>query len=182
MKHYLLFLLVFIGKIQAQDVDKTSMGGYGIQIGSGVMHGGLGVLGEYEKVFKNNLRISKTLGLGIQKGGVEKNPADYYWLGTALGIQIEKGSSRRFITGAQILMENNLVNKPKNALINKKILWGPSYMIGYKGMSSIGIMWQFTMGLSYLQDPYKSNKIFYMNPHIGIGVGYKFKEKSALLK
>ena len=118
----------------------------------------------------------------MQKGGEEKNPADYYWLGSEIGIQIEKGTTRRFITGAQILLENNLISKPKNATINKKILWGPSCIAGYKGMSEAGITWQFTMGLAYLQDPYKSNKIFYLNPHIGIGVGYKFKERKILLK
>ena len=30
-------------------VDRTTMGGFGIQIGSGVLHGGIGLLGEYQK-------------------------------------------------------------------------------------------------------------------------------------
>jgi len=174
MNRYLILFCFLLGKTYAQNIDKTTTGGFGMQIGSGILHGGIGILNEYQKAFKENRRLTGIVGIGIQKGGNDQNKADYYWLGYQLGIQMEFGTSRRFITGPQIMSSYNFTNKPKDAPINKKMLWGPSYILGYKGVSDFGIMWQLTMGIVYLQKPYEGSSAFKIEPHIGIGIGYKF--------
>lgn len=177
MKPLLTFIFIFIftfNFIYAQSEDKDTKGGLGLQMGMGFLYGGLGFMAEYQKPFNENFRLTTIGSIGIQNGGEESNPADYYWIGYNLGLQAEIGKSRRFIIGTSLMINRNIFNKPQNAVIYKKNLLGSTYFAGFKGTSYKGIIWQLNLGATYIQNPLRLTKKYYWQPIIGLGGGYKF--------
>jgi len=154
--------------------DKTVKDGIEFQLGTGAMYGGIGGLVEYQRLIKENFYLTPYAGFGFSLGGLDTTTAKYYWINYALGINLEFGKRHRLILGPQIIGSNNILNKPSNAKIDKKMLIGSSLIIGYKGIASFGLIWQLYLGFAFMQNPFIDDKKFYFSPHIGLGIGYKF--------
>jgi hypothetical protein len=167
-------LLFCFPLLSAQQEDKTTKGGFAIQVGNGVLYGGLGGMVEYQFPFKDNIRVTPYLGSGFSVGGTDTSCAEYIWHSYAIGVNLEMGRMHRFILGPQIVGSRNISNDPEDAVIYKKKLDGLSFIVGYKGTAQFGLMWQVMFGVAYLQDPFLQDDKYFFQPHIGLGMGYKF--------
>lgn len=175
MKNLLIILLFLPPSLLGQNEDnKSTKAGWAIQLGTGTMYGGLGTLVEKQILIKEKFRLTPYAGLGLSLGGKDTIKADYYWLNCAIGANMEYGKTHRLIWGAQIINSNDIYNTPSNAPINKKTLVGTSVITGYKGTTSFGLIWQAYLGLAYIQDPIVNDKKYFFEPHVGLGIGYKF--------
>lgn len=174
MKNALLILVLLCGNLYAQETSKATKGGFALQAGTGTSYGGIGILAEYQFLIKEKYRITPYLGAGISLGGTDTSKADYYWNNYAAGCSFEYGNIHRIIAGPQFLFSTNISNKPVDAPIDKKTLFGPAFIVGYKGTSSFGLIWQLTVGTAYIQDPLEQNSDYSFEPNLGVGIGYKF--------
>ena len=84
------------------------------------------------------------------------------------------GRMHRFIFGPQLVGARNISNDPEDAVIYKKSLDGLSFIAGYKGTANFGLMWQVVFGVAYLQNPLMPDDKHFFQPHVGLGMGYKF--------
>ena len=174
MKTFLLIILLFCGQLYAQEISKASKNGLALILGSGISYGGNGVLAEYQISLKEKIRISPFIGMGISIGGDDSSTTEFYWYNVSTGFNFEYGNIHRLIAGTQFFLGNNVLTKPDTASINKKTIYGPAFQIGYKGTASFGLLWQITVGVTYIQNPLETDKKFSTEPIIGAGLGYKF--------
>jgi hypothetical protein len=169
-----LVLCLHVIELQAQENPKYQQQGFAIQLGTGVLYGGVGGLVEYQQVVLETVRLTPFAGLGISLGGTDTNTYDYYWLNYAIGLTLELGNKHRLVLGPQLIGSRHIYQIPANAPLCKQTLMGPSFMLGYKGTSSFGLIWQFSIGLAYLQNPLIRSEKYASSPHLNIGLGYKF--------
>ncbi|HOT13570.1 MAG TPA: hypothetical protein PK252_02310 [Bacteroidales bacterium] len=174
MKRWVVILLFTFSLLSAQQEDKTTKGGFAIQVGNGVLYGGMGGMIEYQLRFKDNVRITPYVGSGFSVGCSDSSSAEYVWYSYAIGVNLEMGRMHRFILGPQIVGARNISNDPENAVIYKKSLDGLSFIAGYKGTAHFGLMWQVVFGVACLQDPLLQDDKYFFQPHVGLGMGYKF--------
>jgi hypothetical protein len=171
----LLMLMFFSGHLLAQENDKSQKGGYGIQLGVGPEYsGGIGILLEYENLLKENLRTTPLISVGTTIGGTDSSASQFYWLNFRAGLNFEYGRIHRIIFGPQLVGCFDVMNKPADASIVKKILVGPSFIAGYKGVAPFGLIWQFCIGAEYIQNPVIADDKYTLQPGFGLGTGYKF--------
>ena len=175
MKILLIFALIILcGQLHAQSSQDTLKKAFAVQVGTGITYGGVGGLVEYQIPLKDNLWITPYIGLGESLGGTDSTTAEYFWFCNAIGVNFEHGKKHRLIIGPQLISCFDVKNKPDTAIIYKKTLIGPSIIAGYKGMASFGLMWQVALGMAFIQSPLVADKKYFFQPHVNIGVGYRF--------
>jgi len=175
MKKILIIVSVILcGQLYAQNTQDTLKRAFAVQIGNGITYGGLGALVEYQMPLRDNFWITPYIGLGGSLGGTDSTTAEYFWLCNTIGVNFEHGKKHRLIIGPQLISCFDVKNKPDTAIIYKKTLIGPSIISGYKGMASFGLMWQVTLGMAFIQNPIVADKKYFFQPHVNIGVGYRF--------
>lgn len=175
----LLILLFFIPLFfSAQNENNKSIkSGWAIQIGTGVIYGGsLGVEVENQISLKEKIRVTPFAGLGFSIGGA---PADTLnpegtWLNYAIGFNLEYGIKHRFFFGPELIGANFITKERPNESINKRMFVGSSFIIGYKGTASFGLIWQIYVGVAHMEKPLMEGKKYFYQPNFGLGIGYKF--------
>lgn len=169
-----LCLCLYAIELVAQNNPKYLQEGFATQLGTGVLYGGVGGLIEYQHVVVAHIRLTPFVGLGISLGGTDTNTYHYYWFNYAMGLTVEVGNKHRLLLGPQIIGSRHMYHTPAYAPLCKQKLMGPSFMIGYKGTASFGLIWQLVIGLAYLQNPLLKSEKYTSTPHLDIGLGYKF--------
>ena len=164
-------LSISVSSSYAQNIDKSSKGGFALQAGTGIT--GLGVTAEYQFIVRKNIRMTPYGNIGISAGGTDTTTV--MWFSSVAGFNVEYGQKHRIILGPQCLICYNFYTKPSDALVYRKSLAGPSFIIGYKGTAASGLIWQFSLGAVYLQNPLEADDKYVINPYIGAGLGYKFQ-------
>lgn len=172
----LIFSFIFINNFFSQDTCKFDRKGMEIQIGIGLLYGGLGVLGGYQFILKEKMRISPIVGYGFSIGGPPDQKDTIHsegtWLNSAIGFNFEYGQKHRLFFGPQMITANYVSAAMPNS---KRLFFGSSIIVGYKGIACFGLMWQIYLGVAHMQSPLMDGKgNAYFAPHIGIGFGYKF--------
>jgi len=179
MKQILItVILIFsFSKLPAQDTCKYNKPGLAIQLGAGVLYGFLGGLVEYQIILKEKVRITPLAGMGFSTGGAY--PTDTInmegtWLNYAIGFNIEYGKKHRLIVGPQVIGANYISKERPNESINKRMFVGSSFIVGYKGTASFGLIWQLYVGVAHMQKPLMNDMKYFFEPNVGLGIGYKF--------
>ncbi len=176
----LIALILFISpcKLFSQDTCKYNKAGFSFQVGTGMLYGGgVGVLFEYQVILKENIWLTPLAGLGFSIGSSyppDTVNAEGQWLNCAAGFNLEYGKKHRLIAGPQLIGANYISAERPTESIKKRIFFGYSCIIGYKRTGSSGIIWQLYAGVAHMQDPLMDDTGNYFEPHVGLGVGYKF--------
>ena len=180
MKQIFIIIVFFsINKLFAQDSThyKYNKTGFAVQLGTGLLYGGVGPLFEYQIKYKEKIRITPILGTGFSIGGPPDQSdtvhSEGIWINSAIGINIEYGNKHRLIFGPQFISAYyNSEMLPESP--DKRMFLGFSFIAGYKGTASFGLIWQGYVGLAHMQSPLMTGKNSYLEPNIGLGLGYKF--------
>jgi hypothetical protein len=121
------------------------------------------------------LRISPLVGFGFSVGG-PPNTDDTVnisekWLNYSVGINFEYGIKNRVIFGSQFIGAYYIADKET---IDKRMFVGTSFIVGYKGIASFGLIWQIYLGVAHIQSPLMIDMKYFYQPNFGFGIGYKF--------
>lgn len=165
-----IILFLFLNKLYSQE-NKTVKEGLAIQVGTGTMYSGLGVLTEYQVYYNNKIRLTPFVSAGAEFGSTDITGV---WPGYCLGINMEYGKKHRWFLGPNFGSRGIGYETSKTELTNKHILVGPAFVTGYKGTSFSGLIWQINVGAAYMRNPVAINKKYFSGPSAGIGIGYKF--------
>jgi hypothetical protein len=176
MKKLLLLLILTPICIFAQeDKEKSVKDGFSLQIGAGILYGGnIGILADYQFILFDKLRLTPLLSVGVSDAGKSPNNSkQLLWCGYSSGFNFEFGKKHRLIIGSQY-EGNSLLSS--SDLVQKNYFGGISSIIGYKGTTNFGLIWQVYIGDFYSPDdnPYSSNVKPEHRSHFGLGIGYKF--------
>jgi hypothetical protein len=180
MKQIFIIIVLFsLSKLFAQDSTryKYNKAGFAVQLGIGLLYGGLGPVFEYQIKYKEKIRITPMLGTGFSIGGPPDQSdtvhSEGIWINSAIGINLEYGNKHRLIFGPQLISAYyNSEILPESA--DKRLFLGFSIIAGYKGTASFGLIWQVYAGLAHMQAPLMTGKNSYLAPNVGLGLGYKF--------
>ena len=174
-----LTALFFTNHLVAQqdNSNKANQSGLGIQLGTGLLYGGVGTIIEYQIKCKENLRLTPFLGTGVSIGGppdqTDTVHSEGLWMNSAMGINLEVGKKHRLILGPQLISayyhSEMLPQSP-----DQRFFLGFSMIAGYKGTSSFGLFWQGYLGLARIQAPLMTAQDPFLEPNVGLGLGYKF--------
>ncbi len=175
---FFIYLIFSCSKSIAQENInyKYNKPGFAIQIGTGLLYGGLGTQVEYQLKFKEKIRLTPQLGIGVSIGGppdqTDTIHSEGIWINSALGANIEYGRKHRVIIGPQLITAYYTSDiLPQSS--QQRIFLGYSLIAGYKGTASFGLIWQAYVGMAHMEDPLMSERE-YLAPNIGLGLGYKF--------
>jgi hypothetical protein len=176
LKFSVTFILLLPIIIKGQEVStKSQREGWAIHLGAGTMYGGnIGFLTERQILIKEKLRISPFLSIGVGEAGTDSITAKkHYWLGYAAGANFEYGKKHRIILGPNFEGNSLIGNSDR---VRKNFFGGFSFILGYKGTSDFGLIWQVYIGNFYSpdDDPFSANTKYEHRSHAGIGIGYKF--------
>ena len=174
-----IIILFYCNNSIAQDSTllKYDKFGFAAQVGTGLLYGGLGPLFEYQMKYKENMRFTPILGSGFSIGGPPDQSdtvhSEGIWLNSAAGFNMEFGRKHRMIFGPQFISayysSEILPDSP-----DKRMYLGFSLIAGYKGTNAFGLIWQVYLGLAHIQEPLMTGSNSYLEPNIGLGLGYKF--------
>jgi hypothetical protein len=94
-------------------------------------------------------------------------------MNSALGINLEYGRKHRLMLGPQLISafysSEMLPQSP-----DQRFFLGFSMIAGYKGTSAFGLFWQGYVGLARIQAPLMTELDPFLEPNVGLGIGYKF--------
>ena len=172
-------MLFSLSKLSAQDSTqyKYNKRGLGVQLGTGLLYGGLGPLFEYQIKYKEKFRITPLIGIGFSIGGppdqTDTIHSEGTWINSAIGANFEYGKKHRLIFGPK-LISAYYTSEILPASSGQRMFLGYSFIAGYKGTASFGLIWQVYFGLAHMEDPLMSGKNSYLAPNFGLGLGYKF--------
>lgn len=180
MKYLTIIILLFSLNFSiAQDSTdyKYNRKGVAVQIGTGLIYGGLGPLIEYQMLYKEKIRVTPFFGNGFSIGGPPDHSdtihSEGIWLNSALGFNVELGIKHRLIFGPQ-LISAYYSSEMLPQSDDKRFFLGYSLIAGYKGTAKFGLIWQAYFGLAHMQDPLMDGMNSYLEPNLGFGLGYKF--------
>jgi hypothetical protein len=167
-------LCPFFGMSQ-DSIPKSRKAGFAIHLGAGNLYGGnLGILSEWQILLKEKIRISPFISLGAAEAGEDSaSQKTYYWFGYTAGLNLEYGKKHRIIFGPHFV-GNQLMGSSE--AVKKSSLTGLSVILGYKGCTDFGLIWQVYIGNLYSMDddPFSSNMSYSNRSHFGLGLGYKW--------
>lgn len=180
MKNALLLLIIFsFCKSYSQNSKEAKFNkkGFAVQIGTGLIYGGVGTLFEYQLKLNDKLKMTPILGVGLSIGGppdqTDTIHSEGIWLNSAIGLNLEYGKKHRLIIGPQLITAYYTSEiSPQSS--KQRMFAGYSFITGYKGTASFGLIWQVYLGLAHMEDPLMTGKNHYLMPHFGAGLGYKF--------
>jgi hypothetical protein len=158
----------------SQPLDKRTAKGLSVQLGTGIIYGGNGLMVDYQVPLSGLFRMSPFIGIGGTVGGTDGSESKYYWLGYSAGLNLEIGKMHRILVSPHFFGSHNVHRNPSTAWINKKTIYGPSLMLGYKGTARFGLVWQIGVGAVYTPNPLSRSTAYSLNPHLDLGIGYKF--------
>ena len=155
--------------------DHVNFSGPALYIGVGTQCGLIGGKAEYQfKVAKSFVTIAPFVGIGQYEVG------DKPFLGYMAGGGIEIGKAHRgfLVLGyGSIASEKTTTYSYDGIILNKtysnqKLVYGPAFEVGYKGMAKFGLTWFGGFGYGYpVNTTEDSNKT--MSLVLSGGVGYK---------
>jgi hypothetical protein len=176
-----LSLLTFFSQAQKDTIkrEKTTKGGFALQLGTGNLYGGIGLMAEYQHILTKTLRFTPFGSAGMEIG---RTDITGIWRGYCVGGNIEYGKAQRVFGGLSFGTHGVGYNirtittngRPQTEVYNKHVLSGPSLNAGYKGISHIGLIWQTSIGLSYINYSNTKEADYSFAPSASLGVGYKF--------
>lgn len=159
----------------AQSQNAPSKGnkyGWAIGMGAGYMYAGnIGVLFERQIKLKERWRLSPFASIGWAEGGTDSLRNRYSYIGLASGSNLEFGKKHRAFIGSHAVVQRQLGHSVE---VYRDILPGVSLILGYKGTSDWGLIWQIYIGDIYTQEATNESKAFDHNSQVGLGIGYKF--------
>lgn len=166
-------LLLISSHVQSQTAtSKSKKDGWAIGMGAGYMYAGnMGVLFERQMKLKERWRLSPFASAGWAEGGTDSLKNRYSYIGLASGINLEFGKKHRAFIGSHAVVQRQL---GQSVEVYRDILPGVSLILGYKGTSNWGLIWQIYIGDIYTQEATNESKAFDHYSQVGLGLGYKF--------
>jgi hypothetical protein len=166
-----------------QDSLKRYPHNFAIMAGNGVTFGGTGLLAEDQINLKTRLYLTPFVAFGLMQGDPNTNRV---LLGNALGLTIEWGHNHRILGGLCYgtlgLVDQTIFNNGRDRThfsgTEKKLSYGPSGIIGYKGMTDFGIVWIVYLSSSHTLYNISEGR-YTFSPGFGTGIGYRFKSAKA---
>jgi hypothetical protein len=179
----LILLVLFASTLVAADNAKP---GLAVHAGMGCLYGandGFGVALEYQIPLHPAMHITPFIGGGVV-GINDLDQAGLYAPGWCLGATVEYGNYHRFITGmgfGSLFRSYDRDPADSSKFIHIQTLIGPSLIVGYKGMTRLGLLWQANLSVAAI-----INDTRYDHPGresdagtitfglgLGLGIGYK---------
>ena len=152
--------------------NKSEKDGWAIGLGAGYLYSGnIGLLVERQIILQGNWRLSPFASAGWAEGGTDLLRNRYSYIGLAGGVNLEFGTKHRAFIGSHAVVQRQL---GRSVEVYRDILPGVSLILGYKGTSNRGLIWQIYIGDIYTQEATNVSKAFDHYSQVGLGLGYKF--------